>query len=58
MKIKHKILMFLSIEFVIDDEGLLLKEHRIVQRGKKQFLQKIMPGGWGYDEYWEDIKTL
>lgn len=50
--------MFLGIEFVIDDQGLLFNEHRIVQRGKKQVLQKFIEEAWYDGAHWEDIRVI
>jgi hypothetical protein len=55
--IKSKILIFLGIEFVIQVEPHF-ENQRIIQRGKKQVLQKLRLGSWCYDDYWEDICTI
>lgn len=52
-----KLLIFLGIEFIIDIEPHF-EDQRIIQRGKKQILQKFREGNYALDNYWEDIKEV
>jgi len=49
--------MFLGIEFVIDIEPHF-ENQRIIQRGKKQILQKFVYGNYAIDDHWEDVKII
>jgi hypothetical protein len=52
-----RILMFLGIEYVIDIEPHF-EDQRLVQRGKKQILQKFIEGNYAMDDHWQDIKQI
>lgn len=53
----RKLLIFLGIEFVIDLEPHF-EDQRVVQRGKKQILQKFIEGNYALDDYWKDVREV
>ncbi len=53
----NKLLIFLGFDVVIDIEPHF-EDQRIVQRGKKQILQKFREGNYAMDDHWEDVKII
>lgn len=53
----EKLLCWLGFDIVIDIEPHF-ENQRIVQRGKKQTLQKLTESTYAYDAEWVDIKEL
>lgn len=53
----RKLLIFLGFDVVIDIEPHF-ENQRIIQRGKKQILQKLIEGNYALGSYWEDIKEI
>jgi len=53
----QKLLAFIGFEIVIDIEPHF-ENQRIVQRGKKQVLQKFIEGNYAMDDHWEDVKKV
>jgi len=53
----EKLLVLLGFEIVIDIEPHF-ENQRIIQRGKKQILQKFIEGNYAMDDHWEDVKEI
>ena len=53
----EKLLCWLGFDIVIDIEPHF-ENQRIVQRGKKQILQKLTESTYAYDAEWIDIKEV
>lgn len=53
----NKLLLLLGFDIVIDIEPHF-ENQRIVQRGKRQILQKFIEGNYALDSYWEDVREV
>ena len=52
-----KLLCWIGFDIVVHIEPHF-ENQRVIQRGKKQILQKFVEGNYALDDYWEDIKQI
>ena len=52
----EKLLLWLGFDIVIDEHPY--GDLRVVQRGKKQILQKFIDGNYAMDGHWKDVKEV
>ncbi len=52
----YRFLVWLGFDVVIDEHPF--GDQRVVQRGKKQILQKLTEATWAEDAHWEDIREV